>query len=236
MSRDYFFVFGSGNPAVNASLAPTFITFVNNAGTTFAPPSIAEKYPGSGIYYVSYGSTQTMAFVLDGATSGLASSDRYISGLFDPYDQFGVTLNATYAYGATGFALESAGNTLIAALGLTMIAQGATITVIGNSMAIIGNSLSILGNSLAIMGNTLLGMGMTFNGFAVALGSTASSYGSTNVDPVDVMGYLKRSREFGEGNQTYTKATGLLDYYVRGGVTLLIEKTIADSLSNTTKT
>ncbi len=117
-----------------------------------------------------------------------------------------------------------------------MIAQGLTLTVIGNSLATMGGSLSILGGSLSIMGNSLSVLGNTLSGFAIVLGSTASSYGSTNVDPTDVMGYLKRARELNEGNQMYTKATGILDLYVRGGVTLLIEKTISDSAATTTKT
>ncbi len=271
MARDYFFAFGSGNPSTNASLAPTFIVFVNNAGTTFAAPSIAERYPGSGLYYVSYGATQTMAFVMDGATSGLATSDRYISGVFDPYDQFGVTLNAAYAFGATGFALESIGNSFMAGMGLTLVGQGLTITVMGNSMATMGNSLSVMGvslstmgnslsvmggslsaigttlfgmggslsvmgGSLSVMGTTLLGMGISLNGLAGVLGTTASSYGSTGTSPTDIMGFLIRARELAEGNQTYTKATGVLDLYVRGGITLLAEKTISDTSTNTTKT
>ncbi len=257
MARDYFFAFGSGNPATNASLAPTFITFVNSAGTTFAAPAIAEKYPGSGLYYVSYGATQTMAFILDGATSGLATTDRYIAGVFDPYDQFGITLNAAYALGVTSVAL---GTTLIGygnsniALGMSNIAIGNSNIAIGMSnialgttniflesigltaMAGYGITLVAQGVTVVSIGNTLLGIGSSFVGLASILGTTASSYGSTNVDPVDVMGYLKRSREFNEGNQTYTKATGLLDFYVRGGATLLIEKTVSDTATNTTKT
>ncbi len=103
-------------------------------------------------------------------------------------------------------------------------------------MAGYGITLVAQGSTLVGMGNTVLGLGFSLNGIAAILGTTASSYGSTNVDPVDVMGYLKRSREFAEGNQTYTKATGLLDFYVRGGATLLIEKTISDTATNTTKT
>jgi hypothetical protein len=257
LARDYFFSFGLGAPSVNASLSPTFITFVNGSGSTFTPPSITEQFPGSGIYHVTYGATQTMAFVMDGATSGLATTDRYITGVFDPYDQFGVTLNAAYALGVTSvalgtlnfaigtstlaidtlnfglgstnfalntlafaqgatiFTLESQGNTLIAALGLTMIGQGVTIVSIGN---------------------TLLGIGGSFGAIALAIGSTASSIGSTGVDPVDLYGFLKRAQEIAEGNQIYTKATGLFDLYNRGGSTLLREKTITDSSVNTTKT
>ncbi len=185
---------------------------------------------------MSYGATQTMAFVLDGATTGLAASDRYISGVFDPYDMFGATLNAVYAFGNsaialgnsnlalgtsnialgnTSIALESIGLTAIASNGLTLVAQGATLVAIGN---------------------TLLSLGFTVGGLALAIGSTASAIGSTAISPADVMGFLMRAREFAEGNQTYTKATGALDYYVRGGVTLLIEKTVSDSSLTTTKT
>lgn len=208
MPRDYWFAFGSGNPATNASLAPTFITFANSSGTTFSGPTISEKPPGSGLYTSNYGATQTMAFILDGATVGLAASDRYIVGVFDPYDQFGVTLNSVLAG--------------VSAIGITLVAQGVTLTNMGNTF--IG------------FGVTLSGIGLSLSGMGSILGSTASSYGSTIIDPVDVMGYLKRSRELAEGNQIYTKATGLLDLYVRGGATLLIEKTISDSSTQTTKT
>ncbi len=264
MARDYFFAFGSGNPSTYASLAPTFITFVNSAGTTFSAPSIAEKYPGSGLYYVSYGATQTMAFVLDGATSGLATADRYIAGVFDPYDQFGVTLNAAYALGVTGVAIGTTltgfglsnialGNSNIA-LGMTNVAIGLTGTAIGNLNIGLGNTNIALesigltamagygitqvaqGATLVGIGNSLSAIGFSLGSMALAIGSTASTIGSTAISPGDVMGFLMRAREFAEGNQTYTKATGLLDYYVRGGVTLLIEKTVSDSSLTTTKT
>ena len=192
MARDYWFAFGTGNPATYSGLAPTFISFINNAGTTYAPPTITER-ASTGLYQISYGATQTIAFVMDGATSGLATSDRYISGVFDPYDQFGVTLNAAFALGTTSVAL-----------GTTSVAIGTTSVALLNI------------NNLAI-------------------GSTASSYGSTSVDPVDLYGFLKRARELSEGNQIYTKATGILDMYVRSGVTLLIEKTITDTSTTTTK-
>lgn len=257
MARDYFFVFGSGNPATNASLAPTFITFVNSVGTTFAAPTIAEKFPGSGLYYVSYGATQTMAFILDGATSGLATSDRYIAGVFDPFDQFGVTLNSAYALGVTSVAIGTTlagfgasnialGNSNIAlgmtnvALGLSNIALGSTniaLESIGlTSMAGLGLTLVGQGATITGIGNTLLGIGFSLGGVAAILGTTASSYGSTGIDPADIMGFLKRAREFSEGNQIYTKSTGVLDFYVRGGVTLLAEKTISDTSTSTTKT
>src|ERR1700688_2309317 len=100
MARDYWFSFGSGNPSTYSGLSPTFIAFINNAGTTYAPPAITER-ASTGLYQVSFGATQTMAFVMDGATTGLATSNRYIAGVMDPYDQFGVTLNAVYAVGVS---------------------------------------------------------------------------------------------------------------------------------------
>lgn len=236
MPRDYFFAFGSGNPATTASLAPTFIVFVNGSGATFPAPTIAEKYPGTGLYYVSYGATQTMAFVLDGATSGLATSDRYIAGVFDPYDQFGVTLNAAYALGVTSVAI----GTTLSGFGLSNIALGntnLTLNSIGlTALASFGQTQIAEGATLVAIGNSLAAIGFSLGGIAGLLGTTLSTIGSTAISPGDVMGFLMRAREFAEGNQTYTKSTGVLDYYVRGGVTLLIEKTVSDTSTSTTKT
>lgn len=241
MARDYWFAFGTGNPSTYSGLAPTFISFVNNAGTTFAAPSITER-AGTGLYQVSYGATQTMAFVLDGATSLLATSDRYIPGVFDPYDQFGVTLNAAFALGTTSVAI---GTTLIgygttAVFGISTIAgYGSTLTFGISTILGSGISLSAQGVSMLAQGVSLFALGTTNLSFAtanaLAIGSTSSSYGSTSVDPVDIYGFLKRAREIAEGNQIYTKATGILDLYVRGGATLLIEKTITDTSTTTSK-
>jgi hypothetical protein len=165
MSRDYWFAFGGGTAAANSGLSPTFITFMNDLGTGLPAPAITE-IASKGLYLCQYGATQTIVFTLDGFTTGLVATDRFISGVFDPYDQFGVTLNA---------------------------------------------------------------MGL-------AIGTTASSYGNTAIDPVDLFGLMKRNLEFNEGNKTYTKATGLLDYFIRGGAVLLREKTVSDSSTTTTTT
>lgn len=165
-TRDYFAVFGSGNPVTRTGLAPTFITFVSSTGAAGTAPAITE--PGSkGIYKFSYDASATLiVFTLDGATTGVPNTDRYVSGILEAQDAFGVTLSAV----------------------------------------------------------------------ALSIGSTASSFGSTGVDPGDLYGFMKRSLEMAEGNQTYTKATGLLDFYSRGSSTLLREKNISDSASTTTKT
>lgn len=80
-----------------------------------------------------------------------------------------------------------------------------------------------------MLGTTLLS-GMSL------IGDTTSSYGSTSIDPTTLFGFLKRNQEFWEGNQAYAKASGLMDFYSRGSSTLLVEKTITDSTSTTTKT
>ena len=204
MARDYWFAFGGGTTTTNSGLNPTFITFMNDLGTGFAAPSITE-IASKGLYLSQYNATQTIVFTLDGATTGLAATDRYINGVFDPSDTFGGTLTAI-------------GNSSIA-LGTTTISylsnQSTGFTGIANSLIGLGNSLSTIG---------------------LAIGTTASSYGSTSVDPVDIYGFLKRNQEMTEGNKTYTKATGLLDYFIRGGATLLREKTVSDTSTNTTTT
>lgn len=165
MARDYWFAFGGGTATANSGLQPTFITFMNDLGTGYAAPAISE-IASKGLYLCQYGATQTIAFTLDGATSGLVATDRYISGVFDPSDMFGGTLSA----------------------------------------------------------------------IQLAIGSPASSYGNTSIDPVDLFGYMKRNLEFSEGNKTYNKASGLLDYFIRGGATMLREKAVSDTATTTTTT
>jgi hypothetical protein len=208
MARDYWFTFGSGNPTSHASLSPTFIFFVNSGGSTIAPPAVAETYSGSGMYKVSYHATQTIAFVLDGATTGLATSERYIAGVFDPQDMFGASL--------TGIGVS------VAAIGVSLNALGASVIAFGASLGAIGTSVIAMGNTLSALNTNV--------------GTTSSSFGSTAVDPTTVMGFLMRSMEVQEGNQNYAKASGVLSIYSRGSSTLLRSKTIADSTSETTKT
>src|ERR1700677_4415036 len=100
MARDYWFAFGGGNPATNSGLQPTFITFMNDLGSGFVAPGITEM-ASKGLYLCQYGATQTITFTLDGATTGLVATDRYIAGVFDPYDMFGATLNSLYGIGVS---------------------------------------------------------------------------------------------------------------------------------------
>lgn len=242
MSRDYWFAFGS-QPSQAASLSPTFITFINSSGTTYAPPAITETYAGSGLYKVNYGATQTMTFVMDGATTGLDSSVRYIAGVFDPQDMFGSTLvtagNNTFSLIALGMTNIAIGNSNIA-LGMSNIALGNTNVAIGTTAVGIGNAtgstLVAQGATIVAIGNTLSGLGSSFSFILAGIGSTGSTFGSVSSQPDSVFGYLKRVVEFLEGDQTYAKATGALTYKSRGSSLTLANKTVADSISSTTRT
>lgn len=68
------------------------------------------------------------------------------------------------------------------------------------------------------------------------VGTLSDSFGSTATDPASVLGYLKRSMEFLEGNATFTKATGTWDIYSRGSSTLLREKALTNTTSAAGKT
>lgn len=86
--KNYYLAFGTGNPADNSGLAPSFIAFTSAAGSTTAP-SISE-IASTGIYYFQYEVAEggNVAFVADGATTGLADGDRYIFGALDILDRF----------------------------------------------------------------------------------------------------------------------------------------------------
>jgi hypothetical protein len=213
MARDYWFAFGS-QPSVTASLSPTFITFINGSGTTYAPPAITETFAGSGLYKVNYGATQTMSFVMDGATTGLDSSIRYIFGVFDPQDTLAQTFTAANA------SLVALGMTGIA-IGITGVGYGASNFLLLNNM---GTTLVGAGNTISFLGGALAG-----------IGDTSSPYGSSAQDPSTLFGYAKRIVEFLEGNSIYTKATGGLTFSSRNSATLLASKTVSDTTTTTTK-
>jgi hypothetical protein len=236
MARDYWFAFGN-QPSTNTGLAPTFISFVNSAGQTIAPPSITETFVGTGLYKANYNATQTIAFVLDGATSGLVTADRYIFGVFDPADQFAPTLSAMNAtLGAMGNTLAGIGVTLVAQ-GSTIVGMGSTITGMGNTLGGVGVTLTAQGATIVAIGNTLAGLGISMGGFLALVGDTTSTFGSTSSDPTTIFGFLKRAQECWEGDQVYTKASGILQFFSRGSgsSTLLRQKTVSDTTTNTTK-
>ncbi len=132
-TRNYWAVFGSGAPTTNSGLAPTFITFISPTGSAGSAPSITE--PGTkGFYLFQYDASLTMiSFVLDGATTGLAATDRYVYGVLDPFDSFGTTLNAI------GSTLSGMGSTL-AGMGATLSGTGATLSGIASLLGGTGSS------------------------------------------------------------------------------------------------
>ncbi len=239
MARDYWFAFGSGNPGSYPSLSPTFITFRTASGV-FTPPGITETPAGSGLYWVNYGATATIVFTMDGATTGLAASDRYIFGVFDPQDEFGNTL---LAIGATVGQIGQNVN----ALGSSQLALGATLVGLGNTSVALGVTANALGTSLVASSITLVALGTSIYAQGLSttavgatlltlVGGPASSFGTNLSDPSTMFGFLKRAQEVSEGNEVYTKATGVLDSYSRGSSQLLIQKTISDDNTETTKT
>jgi hypothetical protein len=65
------------------------------------------------------------------------------------------------------------------------------------------------------------------------IGSTNSTFGTTLL-PGDVFGYVKRTTQFLEGQQTFNKSTGTWDVFSKGSSTLLVEKTLTNSVSGVT--
>lgn len=103
MSQFFNIQFGSGNPADNTGLSPTFIFFgAPLLGTTLPPPGVTEYLAGSGHYGFVYGTTTPIQFTIDGGAA-LASSDRYVSGTLDPVQTVDTRLGfVTDSFGSTG--------------------------------------------------------------------------------------------------------------------------------------
>lgn len=143
-----------------------------------------------------------------------------------------------------GSSLFAQGQTLLSvgfsnlSFGTSLMAQGSTLFGIGTTtlakLVNEGITLTAIGTTQFAFGTTLVFLGSSGGVFSL-MGSPSSGFGSTSIDPTDLFGYLKRAQEISEGNQIYTKVSGLLDYYNRGSTTLLREKTISDTVSQTTK-
>ena len=67
------------------------------------------------------------------------------------------------------------------------------------------------------------------------IGYSGDSIGSTSADPSTIYGLAKRLQEILEGQQVYTKSTGVLLLESRGA-TVLRSLTIADNTTQTTRT
>lgn len=189
MAKKYWLKFGSGDPASTSGLAPTFIHFIKFDGTTLTPPGITQPITGVGMYQFTYTPSFSIAFAIDGATTGLSSSNRYIFGNLDPNDRLDEII------GEQGSTLSAIGTTLIAqgatvsGIAATLVAQGATVVAIGNTLTAQGTNISAIGTTLIAQGSTLVGMGTTFLAFGstmlgvaatlVAQGATVVAIGNT---------------------------------------------------------
>ena len=196
-------------------------------GTTLTAIGFSNLVYGSSLY--AYGTTLTAI-----GYSGLV----YGSSLFAQ----GTTLTAIgFSNLVYGSSLLAQGTTLTAigfsnlVYGSSLTAQGVSLTAQGVSLAAQSVSLMAQGVSMIAQGVTITYIGQSGGLFSLIGSPTASSFGSTSIDPTDMFGFLKRAQEMAEGNQIYTKATGVLDFYNRGSSTLLREKTISDTSANTTK-
>lgn len=243
MSNRFSIQFGSGDPRTLTGMSPTFLIFVRMTdGATIASPSITESLTGSGIYQFTYGVTQPIAFLADSATTSPGASGRYVVGQIDPsdrIDEFGITLTAIgtsnialgttnlaigttlIGYGATGVALGTTTVFLVTGIGTTQIAEGQTIIAIGNTLLGIGNTVSVIGVGASL--------------FAL-IGTTASLIGNDTINPSDLFGYMKRVNENIEGQQSFTKGSGVLNMYDRTGATLLAQRTVTNFASMVVKT
>jgi len=152
MSVDYFLVFGSGDPSGNTGLAPTFTVFKNPAGGATTPPAITE-IGTEGIYTFNYTPQGAIAFVVDGATTGLTADNRYIVGSVD-----------------------------------------------------VDDALS-----------------------ALVVGTSSDVIGDNSTDPTTLFAFVRRIKEWLEGQSTYTKASGTWVVKETGGVTTLSSRVITDN-------
>lgn len=151
--------FGSGDPATNTGLTPTFTVFALQGLTAITAPGVTETPAGSGLYSFLYDPTLPIKFVVDGGAV-LSASDRYIVGLLDP--------------------------------------------------------LQIVDERLGISND---------------------SVGSTNLASVSsIFGFLSRVVGWLEGNAIFTKSNATWQVYSKGSSTLLMQKTLTNDTTQSTKT
>lgn len=250
--------FSKDNPSTYPSLAPTFVAFKSIiTGANVTPPGITQL-AADGLYWFLYGATTPTYFLLDGITVNTAT-DRYVFGVLDPCQQVDLQLNRmSTTLAAENTTLVALGTTMVAlgttnvALGTTNVALGITnvainTTLIGLGMTAVGLGITnagfgqtgvALGITNVAIGTTitaLVGIGNTgIADISARVGTTLSSFGTTAVDPGDLFGYLKRALEFREGDQSFSKTSGIWAISTRGG-TLLIEKSLSQTSTNVSK-
>jgi len=241
MANQYWLRFNASvAPYTTSGLAPTFISFAKYDGTTLAPPGITAPFASLGIYQFTYTPSFSIAFVVDGATTGLANADRYIVGVLDPLDSLAVDL---LAMGGSISVLSTASSITGLGNSLSVLSLGTTLTAIGNSLSVLslGSTLTAIGTAQTAMGSTLVAIGNTL-GFDVGFGATLSAligtatdtFGTDSVDPTTVFGKLNRLGEDAEGQAGFNKTTGAWTIKSRGG-SLLATRTMANTSTTVTK-
>jgi hypothetical protein len=147
LPKVYFIQFGTGDARNFSGLSPTFLIFADSSGATFSPPTIKEINSSWGNYGFSFtfSSTLPIYFQADGATSGLSSSNRYVSGVLDPVQAVDQSINGI-------------GNTLGLVAGYQFtLAISATNLQLG-----ISSLLLSMGNTSSSFGSTSVDPGSVF--------------------------------------------------------------------------
>ncbi len=202
---DYFVSFGSGDPSANTGLLPTFTVFRSPAGLT-TPPSISELAT-TGLFHFQYEPFGGLAFVIDGATTGLVDADRYVVGAvgFDDTTYQGVSFNS---WGITNIFVN--------------------VSTIGA-----GVSIAAFGVTLNFQNISTVGAGVST--IQSRLGTPSDAIGDASTNPTTIFGFLLRAENVAEGQSLYTKSSGVWDIKDKTGATTLASRTIADTVGTITK-
>lgn len=150
-SKDYFVRFSSGNPQTSTGLAPTFLAFFKTAdGTSITKPGFTEILSGSGLYRFQATPSFQIAFIADGATTGLPNDVRFVAGQIGPNDDLSddlAALSSTFtAFGSTFGGFNS-----------TFVAFSSTFNALNSSLiAGIGSTTSSFGTD-SVDPSTLFG-------------------------------------------------------------------------------
>lgn len=197
MAKQYWLQFASGDPRTYTGLAPTLLIFKSFSGVALTAPGITESIASSGLYKFEYTPSFSIAFLADGATTGLVTADRYIAGVLDPSDaidettlNLGSSLTAlSSTQTAMGSTLVGIGNTTIAYggsifflttnIGTTLTATGSTIVGIGNTGNALGSTNFALGTLNLAQGSSILALDINIGSTLVGIGNTSIAYGGT---------------------------------------------------------
>lgn len=208
--------FSQSNPSTYPSLAPTLVTFMNMLdGTTIAGPGVTQL-AGTGIYMFAHQTSTPFYFKMDAITTSTAS-DRYVYGVLGPIQQVDIQLTQLATTLASYNSSAGANFSTLTAYSVSLTATSSTLVAIGTT------TISLIGTGTTNSAEILL-----------RIGTTASSYGTTTTDPGDLYGFLKRNQEFLEGDQTFSKTSGVWNISTRGG-TLIQTKTLSQTSSQVSK-